>query len=328
MILKFFKSIRPATIVMIFVCGLLVWLRSFIYPAEDVFSFDKFPMPLTHLLYRFFPAQTIHASILAFLLWMVHSFFLVWLNTKFFFLNERSFLPAFFFVLSSGIFLPLQRLNPVIISSLLLLFSLERIFISNRQTRTVFSFFDAGLLIGVGSLFYANLIFYFLIVWIGLVLLRPFIWREWVSSVIGLATPFVFTVSYYFLMEEGIIIDFFNTFQSNIFLPFNYMNFDIPGIIFLSYLGFLIFVASFRMIRFFSVKKVSSRKFFKLSFWVFILTVILYFTIPSASVELLIILLIPVSYLLTHFFLGLKTQWLGEVLFLIYIAGIVFIQFY
>lgn len=327
MVLKFFKSIRPATIVMIFVCGGLIWLRSFIFPAEVVFSFEADPMPLAQLLYRFLPAHNILSSILAFFLWMIHSFLLVRLNTKFFFLNERSFLPAFFFILSSGIFLPLQRLNPVIISSLILLITLERIFISNRQVKTVFSFFDAGLLIGIGSLFYANFIFYFAIVWIGLILIRPFKWREWLSSVIGLVTPFVFTASYYCLRNDD-IIDFFNKCTRNINLPFEYVHFDLPVITLLSYTGIMIVVASFQMIWIFSTKKVSSRKFFKLVFWVFILTIGFYFAIPSASIELLIFLFIPVSYLLTNFFLCLKTRWLGEILFLIFFAGIIFIQIY
>ena len=327
MILRIFKSIQPTTIVLIFVFGGLIWLRSIISPSEIVFSFEADPMPLAQLLYRFLPANTILSSILAFFLWMIHSFLLVRLNTKFVFLEERSFLPAFFFILGSGIFLPLQRMNPVIISSLLLLFAIERIFISNRQVKTVFSFFDAGLLIGIGSLFYANFIFYFAIVWLGLVLIRPFKWREWLSSVIGLVTPFVFTASYYYLRNDD-IIDFFNQCIRNINLPFEYVYFDLPVIIYLSYTGILIVVASFQMIRVFSTKKVSSRKFFKLVFWVFILTIGFYFAIPSASIELLIFLFIPVSYLLTNFFLGVKTRWLGEILFLIFFAGIIFIQFY
>ncbi len=96
------------------------------------------------------------------------AFLLVNFNTTVFFIHERTFLPALIYILFGGFFPDHQLLNPVLPASIFLMLAVMRIMESYHITGTAYSYFDAGILISTGSLFYANLIWFGLIVIIGI----------------------------------------------------------------------------------------------------------------------------------------------------------------
>ena len=65
-----------------------------------------------------------------------------------------------------------------------------------------YNFFDAGILIGIGSLFYANLIWFGLLVIIGIALLRTGNIKEIAISFIGLLTPYIMTFGIYYVLGK------------------------------------------------------------------------------------------------------------------------------
>ena len=58
----------------------------------------------------------------------------------------------------------------------------------------------------------------------------------------------------------------------------------------------------------FTKKKVKSRKIFSLLIWVGVIAILIYFISPSASVELVYILAIPASYILAHYYIGVRRK--------------------
>ena len=62
--------------------------------------------------------------------------------------------------------------------------------------------------------------------------------------------------------------------------------------------------------------------------WIFVLTVVIYFVVPSASVELIFILFIPISYLFTHFFVSIRSPWIADILFILFLASIAAAQIF
>ena len=70
---------------------------------------------------------------------------------------------------------------------------------SYRIPGIAYNFFDAGILIGIGSLFYANLIWFGLLLIIGIAILRTGNIKEIAISVIGLVTPYVMTFGIYYV---------------------------------------------------------------------------------------------------------------------------------
>ena len=72
------------------------------------------------------------------------------------------------------------------------------------MTGTAYSYFDAGILISTGSLFYANLIWFGFLVIIGIALFRTGNLKEIVISILGLLTPYLITFGIYYVIGKDI----------------------------------------------------------------------------------------------------------------------------
>ena len=62
-----------------------------------------------------------------------------------------------------------------------------------------------------------------------------------------------------------------------------------------------------------NTKKIKSRKTFSLLIWTFLISVAVYFIMPSVSVEIIWITAIPASYFLTHYFVFMKKKLMPEI---------------
>jgi len=301
-----------------------IWLNTFLNPGNSNLYFNEHPMPLYGVLTNIVSPVSTWGTLITMIIWVSHGLLLVRLNTKFIFINERTYLPAIIFILSGCFITDLQSLNPVIISSIFLLIAIERLIDSYRNTNISFSSFDAGLLIGTGTLFYLNLGFFLLLVWIGLLILRPVNWREWVVPILGFCTPVFFTAAIYYLLYDDLFL-FIEIIQDNL-IPFKY---DITQFhfYFLGYLALIVAFASFQIIRDRITKKVRSRKIFLIFWWLFFISAIVFFIFPWASFEMIVFGFIPLSFLLTNYFLNIRIKWFGELSFFLFAGGLIFLLF-
>jgi hypothetical protein len=200
MLLRLFKGTGPGVIFTIIILLLGVWVSAFLNPETDTIShLSADPMPLFGLLIKY-TANTFYLGvILSLLMVSLMAFLLVNFNTTDFFINERTFLPAAIYILFSGLFPEFQSLNPALPASLFLIVAFRRIMDGYRKQGTAYNFFDAGILIGTGSLFYANLIWFGLLVVIGIALLRTGNIIEIAISILGLITPYFITFGIFYL---------------------------------------------------------------------------------------------------------------------------------
>jgi hypothetical protein len=253
------------------------------------------------------------------------AFLMVNFNTTVFFINERTFLPALFYVLFGGFFPDQQLLNPVIPASIFLMFAVIRIMDGYHKTGTAYNYFDAGLLISTGSLFYANLIWFGLLVIIGIALLRTGNLKEIVISIFGLLTPYLITFGLYYVIGKDVWA-LLKLLGNNLFTRATYYPFPGLTIVAMIFIGLLIFVSIIQLIKHMNTKKIKSRKTFSLLIWTLLISIIVYVVLPSASVEIVWLIGIPVSYFLTHYFVIVKKKLVPEILFSLLLVFILFIQ--
>jgi hypothetical protein len=263
--------------------------------------------------------------ILSFLIVSLMAFLMVNFNTTVFFINERTFLPALIYVLLGGFFPDHQLMNPVLPASIFLILAIIRIIDGYHKSGTAYNYFDAGILISTGSLFYANLIWFGLLVIIGIALIRTDNLKEIVISILGLLTPYFITFSLYYVIgkDMGALVKLLgnNLFDKSTYYPFPRLT--IAALIFS---GALIFVSLIQLIKHMNTKKIKSRKTFSLMIWAFIISIIIYFALPSASVEIVWLTSIPVSYFLTHYFVFTKKKLVSEILFSLLFVFVLLIQ--
>jgi hypothetical protein len=326
MLLKIFKGTGPRVILFIIITLGVLWISAFLNPRMPVSAiYETRPMPLYYIVRLLIGSNPAPGMILSFLMFSLLLFMLVNFNTTVFFINERTFLPAVIFLLFSALFPQYQVLNPVLPAVLFLMLAVIRIMDSYRKPGIAFNFFDAGIFIGIGSLFYANMVWFGLLVIIGIVLLRTGNIREIAVSILGLVTPFIITVGLYYVLGKD-ISSFISDIRNNIFGETPGYTFPRLTIIVMIYTGLILLVSITYLLLQINSKKIKSRKTFYLLLWGFFISLTLYLILPSVSVEIVWITGIPASYFLAHFFVFVRKKLIPEILFAGFFLLILLIQ--
>ena len=326
MLLRIFKKTSPGVIFLIIVILIAIWVSAILNQRlHPRFIYETDPMPLYGLIKLMIHNSHNLGVIISFLMVSLMAFLMVNFNTTVFFINERTFLPALFYVLFGGFFPDQQLLNPVIPASIFLILAIIRIMDGYHKTGTAYNYFDAGILISTGSLFYANLLWFGLLVIIGIALLRTGNLKEIVISIFGFLTPYLITFGLYYVIgkDTGALMKLLG---DNLFTRSTYYPFPRLTIVALIFSGSLILVSIIQLIRHMNTKKIKSRKTFSLMIWTFLISITVYFALPSASVEIVWLTSIPVSYFLTHYFVVVKKKLVPEIFFSLLFVFILFIQ--
>jgi hypothetical protein len=325
MLLQSFRGTNRAVILLIFIAALGVWISAFLAPQHSLFKYDVNPMPLYGFLLKILDTNSFFGILVPFILLLAGAGLLISFNTSVFFINERTFLPAMFFILLIGIFPEYQINNPAVPASLFLIVALRRITDGYKKEGTAFEFFDAALLIGTGSLFYANLIWYGLLVFFGIAIFRTVNLKEIIISLIGLCTPFLITVGVYYVTGNDLVSLFYSAEYNLSGSPSNYY-FNRLTLAAIIIFGAVTIYSILYLYSVMGTKKIKSRKTFTLLLWTLYITIIVYFIDNSVSVEISWLSAVPVSFILTHYFIFSKKKIINELMFAAFCLLIVLIQ--
>jgi len=313
MLLRLFKGNSPGIIFLIAVTFIAVWISAFIHPSVvSISKFDSDPMPLYGLLTTVIGKKILLGVIITSIMVVIMAFLLVNFNTASFFINERTYLPALLYILAGGFFPEYQSLNPALPSSLFLMVAIIRIMAGYRKPGIANNFFDAGILISTGSLFYANLIWFGLLVIIGITLIRTVSISEVIISIFGLLTPYLIIFGIYYVIGKDMKA-LLGLIGANLFLKTEVYLFPRLTLVALIFASIIIIVSIVYLFSLLNSKKIKSRKTFSLLLWAFLISVSVYFIMPTVSVEIVWITAIPVSYFLTHYFVFIKKKLVPEI---------------
>ena len=326
MLLSKFRETGPGVIILIFIITLALWISAFLNPQSlSSVHYNTNPMPLYGILQNALGSGPVFGILFSLSLVLLIAFLLVNFNTSDFFINERTFLPAVIYVLISGLFPQLQVLNPVLPAAVFLMLALRRIMDAYRIQGTAFNFFDVGILISIGSLFYANLIWFGLLAMVGIALLRTGNVREILISILGLVTPWILTFGVYYVLDKdlGLLL---SAVGNNLFSKAPEFVFSRITIAILIILFIIIIVSLIYLLSRINTKKIKSRKTFYLLIWEFFISVTLYFLLPSISVEIIWLAAIAGSYFISHYFVFVKKRLVPEIFFTILFILIFLVQ--
>ena len=325
MIVRFYRGAGPGTILLITLTGILVWLQPFNNRVDYTDFASAAPMPLARLLQSLLSGNPVPGLVLAFLLILLTGFYLANFNTRLFFITERTFLPASFYIILTGLFPETQLFNPVIPATLLLVITFDRVMALYRKSGTAYNLFDASLLIGIASMLYFNIIWFYIIVLAGIALLRTFNLKELAVSVFGLVTPYIALYAGYYIGGLD-LASFTDIIIQNIIFEKVSPSWS-PLLIIAGSVNLMILIISLaHLLSVFNKKKVRSRKTFSLLLWIMVITVVIYLIIPGVSTEIVYILFVPYAYLASHYIVFSKNKKIANVLFAILFLSVLVIQ--
>lgn len=324
MVLKFFKSQQPLAYIVLGVIALVFWTSGYFL---NFTINNNNALPLYNLLLSIL--NTEHKFIY-FLLGVVlvasQAIHLNIIISKYEVLYKNSFLPGLFYILLMSSIPPFISFHPVLIVNSILIFVMDKIFRLYKNDSPLALDFDICVLLSIMALFYLPAVAFILIYMIGLIILRPFSWRDWIVGAMGLVTPVGFLLLYYFLNDQtskvkdfifSAGIGFSREFNLNNVIPAGY-----PLIII--WIGVLLLL-SFLKLRTNFYKNVSkTRNYQQIILFMLIISLIMTAFTSSHMSYRFTILCIPLSVMIAYYFLAAKKAWLTETLFYLLIIFIIF----
>ncbi|MEX1188282.1 MAG: DUF6427 family protein [Bacteroidia bacterium] len=302
---------------------LVMWV--FVLPKPDISNTEN-AFPLFLYVFQELRDQRLAMIGVSLVMIVLQAFFLTAVINRQGVLRDSSHLPALLYVVLMSCFPEQLSFNPLLFANFFIIIFLNSIFNFFRSGTAVYEVFDAGLFIGIASLFYWPCLFLFPLIWAGLYVLRPFAWQEWVASFAGVFLPFLFfgTILYWFNMLS------FNSLKA-ILEPFYKVQFSTAyngTYIILFVILLVILIAS--LVRFSkdlnNFSKVRTRKFLAIIVWFFIFAGLSYLVSVKRTMISLSFLAIPLSVIISNYFLSLKNQLLAEMVFLLLLAAVVYNQ--
>lgn len=322
MFIKLFKSNSPISIIILPVFIALCWFNAFLSPAPVVVEHS---MPLYKLLVTWTQPFPVLASILGYIMVMLTGFLYNYIANEHEFLQRRTYLPGLFYCVLMSASPQLLQYHPLIFANFFITLMLNSLIKTYRQNKAFNGVFEAGLFLGIATLFYYPLVILFPLLPISLIVLRPFIWREWLIIIVGFVFPYIYVFTYYFwnnsldlFWEDKIMYHIYNGDRD-----WHFFTESNPA--FWMLLGFLM-LALVRLSSGFAIQKLKAKKGYTLLFWLLPVSFLTIIIAPSISMVTLSILAVPTAVILANYFYSIKKGWLASaLLWIIYLTELVII---
>lgn len=238
--------------------------------------------------------------------------------------GKPGFLPALMYITLASILLPFLVLSPVLICNFLLIWMIDKFLSMHRRSEVKPLMFDLGMIVATGTLLYFPFISMFLLLWIGLLVFRPFSWREWVAGPMGFITVYFILGIIYFWVGK---LDEFYSIWLPLTQPFpNSLNIDIYDyLVLLPLLVILIFFINTLRKNFFK-SVVHIRKSFQLLFFMLLLGLVSFYLKANLEEYHFLLCVPPLAIYTAYYFNYAQVRWFYESLYLILVVTIIYFQ--
>jgi hypothetical protein len=317
MILRLFSGDKPGSALIILIFGIILWLPAFFSHTPVGISSSGY-LSFGGSLSSFAFGNPLLSRMIACLFLSFQAFLIVRLNVMYMLIQQKNYLPALFFISITSFYLPLMNFSGYIFSSFFFILILMLLFSVYKKEPNSYRFFEAGLVLGIGSLFYPRLIYFLPFIWIVSIILRPFYWREWVLPVIGMILPYIFIVAYLYLTNNNILNVFISLWMELTSISFTF-KLEWNYLVIAGFIFFLIVIASLYMLRVFQFRKIYIRNYYLSFFWLFFISLVAFFFLSHFDPGILYVFALPVSFILSNYFKNSRPSLGNKIIFAIFI---------
>jgi hypothetical protein len=197
-ILRFFRSNQPILIAALPVVVFLYWLPGWWLPSGPVQGLN-----LLQFIFDWSGFYKIHGVITGAITMLLVAIVFNTLFQQNDLTERKTQLPGLCFVLAFSWSPYIIQYSHILVALLFLLFTIRRLMFIYRQTTVYRELFDAGILLAFATMFYIPFIAFFVAMWITVLVLRPFNWREILMPLAGFSTIAFIFVSLNYLFNWG-----------------------------------------------------------------------------------------------------------------------------
>jgi hypothetical protein len=319
--LTLFRTNQPlANILLLFYLGILR-ASSFIHPATVA------PPPqgiLTAWMYAELPPLSMAANIAAFLLVFFQATALNITIARYRVASEVSLLPGVFYCLFCSLMPDFLVLSSVLLANTFVILALFYLFDTYKNSYVAGRIFDAGLWLGVASLFHFSYILF--IIWgiIGLGILRGLRGKEFLMFIIGYSVPFFLLSAFCFW--HGILPQIGNHFLYNAHF-FNFISYDSQTLyVKIGVLALVLLLVLGASTQFFSRRNMTVQKYLSILYWLILFGGLTITFQSGVSLVHFLVVSVPVGVLMSMVFQRINTA-TAEALHMLFLMVALILQF-
>lgn len=328
MLLEQLKNYKIGHLIILPLFAIALWANTFYdLLTGELVKYGTFHLPLFRLLIQPFrdPSLLVYASILALLFIITQAFYVNSLVNRYKLFEERTFMPAYIFILLLSLYLDMQKLHPALLANFFLLFSINHLLASIKNRHTLHNIFYASLLIAIGSLFYLQTMIFLLLVWITIVFLKRSSFREFLISIFAAALPYILEWAFYFIKNGDA-----KELKVDILLGAGFIQetiYELDVIYYIAF-GFILFIgliAIFRMLASLRFKINETRDQLMVFFFMLLIAIGSYFT-SIFTLEMITFAAVALSIIISDYFYNIKGGWLSESIIYAILLLLIFVQ--
>ena len=324
MLLKIFKNNPILLLVSSLLFCMVLWSTAILHPGEITRSYTDITLlaPFFDWMHNFPMVKGILGVALLLLiagLWNR-------IVNKHSLLKQSTYFPFFFMVLLLSCRTPLIGFYPALIASLFLVLFLDRLISSYKKERALSNVFDAGLFIGIATLFYIPSLLFLMVLWVGLFTIRTISGRELLCSVIGFILPFVFTFTYNLVFYPA--YPWYNKIAGKFVYHVIHLTFSWQQWIIITGISVTAAVSLWFFVNKASDNVLKAQKFWNLLMWFMLIAAVSVLICPVKDARAFAIFAIPGSFVLSVYFLKTRAKLVPELLFLSLMGAIIISMFF
>lgn len=326
MLIGFIKHNRAISITILPVAMIVLWFYGFIYPISPVTSHAA---PLYRFIISWVEGYPFLTTLISFIMVFCEAILINHIIRKNEIIDTITYLPGLVYIILMSLQSEMFSLHPTIISNLFMLLAVHVLMQTYRKETAYGDTFNAGIFISLSTLFYVPSIVFIFLLWIGLIIFRPFVWREWIISVIGIVLPWIYLVFYYFWNENLDMLEYDALYYTFITpkKSFNMLSFSLPECIQAMILVLCALLSTRKLFSDLRKGTVRERSNLLLLLWLFIFAFVSVFLAPEYYIPYLSFLSIPFSVFFSSYLLFERRTWLAETVFILLIISVFVNQF-
>ncbi|MFN8406445.1 MAG: DUF6427 family protein [Sphingobacteriaceae bacterium] len=324
---KQFRTLSQTSLIPLIIIAVLLRLDVFIQrPNQLDFDFVEpfvkllIPVPLEHLL-----SSGIN-MLIALVLTIIQALLMNKIVNMHNVIGKPTSLPALLFVTLSSLFPQFVILSPALICNFLVIWIISKVLELYQSPKVRFILFDMGMIIAVGTLIYFPFIAMLPLLWVSLIIFRPFVWREWIMGAIGFLVIFFFLGMFYFWNNSlGLFYQIWRPLASNFSANFHIHPYSYFVLI---PVAIIVLLALVHMQKIFFRSPIQVRKAFQVFVFLFLFAFLSFYMKSRFHIYHFLLCVPSVSILAAYFFLHEKRRWLYESLYLFLVGSIILLQLF
>lgn len=323
--IRLFNDNKPFLVPLLLVYALLMGLPMFIAPQH--FAIPDAHAPLSKLVLGLLGRSHYLAAISSVVLVFVQALIVTQMvnSTKLF--ARVNYVPALLYVLCASMFTDMLYPGPGLLANTfvaLVMLSLSELW---KQQRAFMEIYDVGFLIALASLFYAPVLAMVVLMYIALGILRPFSWKEWLTALLGIVTPYFLIGTYYFMIDS--LPAFINE-QFGQMFSFSgmYYQAELAVQVIGPYVLVLLLLAAWYLQATYLKSQIQVRKFLILLVWALIILFFSFLLSDGLHLKHFVIISVPLSVILSYYLLHFKKQRFAEIIHAVLVLLILFFQYF